>query len=515
MDLRNKRIYGISNLLLCFFAICLYGKIGAMGMMHVAIVFEILSFLNILFFSSLPDVINPKYNLKTAGCYCFFATICMEAIMYLIYRFVILPSEIMYVGTLLIIFMFFVPIYALFQWLKGLYQATVQKQIGALSHIIFVVLSAVFCLLLSVILGDYGTKAAVFMQSIKLEHFYVLLCVSFGVFVSLIVSFVFLLWISRKYKGEISFVIRASKQNEKVSLPGLVNIFTTQFSESYLTFLKRVPIWLLLVFSLGEMKNENYLFGHLYGAVLPILGLAWQLASLGLIVAKKHMYLYFKKRMREEYYYKLVMILTYVVVCSVFLFACIFALHKPYLAIWSLQTSSVFMTLTKWSAFIALLGLPYITLVDILLERNQKKACSVSLLLGLIMFVITAFICNNFLGAGSALYIVSIVLYLLVSIFFLAWFLKNEVGLSYFSVLKRSYKVLATHIMLAIILIIVQSFIYTAFGAFGTLTICLTISFVMQWLFTRAFRLFSKEERKILSIVTVLKAVLQLPYESV
>jgi len=507
MDLINKRIKGISGMLACFGMLILYTQIGAIGMMYVAITFEILSLLNLLFFASLPKNIS-------SGWYYVFASVTVEVILYFIYRFILLPSNIMFVSTLIVICMFLVPVYVCLQWFKGLYQVTVHNQLGALADFIFVISAIVISVILNIILGDYGHRAADFMQSIKLQHFYVILCVVFSFFFACIFALIFLFWAARRYRGKITFALQELRKKDTLTFRNILQMFTTQLSGSYLSIIQKIPVWLLLILSVKELKNENYLFGHLYGAVFPLLGLVWQLASIGLIVAKKHLYLYYKKRSRDSYYDTLKMILSYVVVSSTFLFACVFALHKPYLAIWSLQTSSTFMQLTKTSACIALLGLPYITLLDVLEERNRRKACRISILLGVLMFVITAIICNHFLGAGNALYVVSIVLQLLVTIFFLTWFLGNEVGISYFSILKNTYKVLASHILLTILLIVVQSFIYTAFGAFGTLTICLTISFIIQWISVRAFRVFTKEERKTLSVLTILKAALQIPYES-
>ena len=257
-----------------------------------------------------------------------------------------------------------------------------------------------------------------------------------------------------------------------------------------------------------EIKADNYLFGHLYGAILPLCNLLFNLFSISLICYRKRLFAFFRKRMFEQYNEEFSTVLSFVLIYSVFFFVCTFSLHKSYLAIWSLQTSSSFMGLTKASSVFMLLGFPYKILTDILYEKNRSRECNLSILSGVIFSAIVAAICHKFLGAGSTLYVLSIAFGMFVTVLLFGWFMWNDIGLSYLVVLKKSYRAIILNVFLCVILVILESLIFTAFGGLGTLVICLLFSYLFLRVGLFLLRIFTKEERQLLAFKANIKAIL-------
>lgn len=523
MDLKSKRILEISQIVICLSMLFLYTRIGGMGTVYVAITMEIIAFFMILLFGGVSGTIcyriqlceteqsnrEPVSILKGSGLYCILATVITEAALFAINYFLIEPSEILYVGSLLKFSMILIPLFILFQWLKGIMQALFQPQIGAFADLIFWLMTAIFTFLSFLILGNYGKKAADLMQSIKLEHFYVILSLVPGFLLGSLGAILFLGVIGWRRKDEVALLFQQPKKKSNVFMQ-CISTFTAQIQYNIIPLLQKLPIWILLILSLKEIESENYLFGHLYGAVLPVLLLLWSIFDLSLVTFKKRLYALNRKRMQEQYYKELKTVLVYVLIHSVFLFVCVFSLHKPFLAIWSMQTSSEFMMLMKAASVIALLGFPYMVLTDLLKEKNANWECTISVFFGAVMSLIVSAICNKFLGAGNILYILSLSLGLLVTIVIALWFMSSEVGINYLSVLLRSYKLLIVNVFIGVLLVILQSLIFTAFGGLGTLVICVLFSYLMFWISIRMFRVFSKEERKLLSFFAAIKSILQI-----
>lgn len=498
MDLKSKRIFGISQIVICMAMLLLYTRIGSIGTVYVAITLEIVLGPVLLFLGS------PTTN-KT---YCIVSTILIEGCLLLIYHLWVIPSEIMFVGTFLKFYMFLVPLYAILQWAKGVLQAVLEPQISAITDLVFWIATVLGAFLSYLISGNYGLKVADLMQSVKLEHFYVILCLLPGFVLGHIVAFLFLFWVGHRYKKEVLTCIRQASFSKKNLVSLCLSTFKEQFLDNLILIAQRMPVWILLCLSIKEIKTDNYLFGHLYGAILPLYGLVWHIFSIALINYKKRLFILTRKRLFDQYQHELNVVLSYVLVYSIYFMVCIFALHKSYLAIWSLQTSTSFMGLMKASSLIALLGFPYNACIDIMSERNLKNECSLSVVFGVFFSAITAAICNKFLGAGSALYILSLSFGLFVSVFLFCWFMRNEIGINYIDVLKKTYKAIVLNVFLCLILIIIENLIFTAFGGLGTLVICFLFSYVFLRLGIFCLRIFSKEERQKLSFKANIKAIL-------
>ncbi len=524
MDLKSKRILGISQIVISLALLLLYTRIGAIGTIYVAITMEIIAAVVTLLFGGVATSMsykiqlcdnaqsnkNPIHILKASGLYCVLALIAAELMLFIINRVFVKPNEIMFVGTLLEFFMFILPFYVLLQYIKGIMQAVFQPQIAAFSDLIFWIVTVIGTILTYLILGDYGKKAALLMQSIKLEYFYAILCLLPGFFIGCLGSIAFLLWIGCMHREEITGLFHQNgKKKEHIAIL-CIKIFISQCRYIIIPVLQKFPVWILLILSIKEMKADNYLFGHLYGAVLPLLGLIWNFFDIALISYKKRLYTLYRKGMSEQYYKDIKTVLSFVFIHSVFFLVCIFSLHKSYLAIWSMQTSGEFMGLMKTSALVALLGFPYKVLIDLLKEKNAQGECTIAVFFGTVMSVVTAAICNNFLGAGVTLYILSITLGLFVSDFVAAWFVSSETGLNYLSILRKCYKMLIVNVFIGVLLVMLQNFIFTAFGGLGTLVICVLFSYLILFLSIRLFRVFSKEERKLLSFVTSMKLILRI-----
>ncbi len=521
MDFKSKTISQLLQIVICLAALFLYTRIGGIGTVYVAMTLEVIMAVILLLFYGVSNTIsykiqlcdnpqsvkNPLSVLKAGGLYCILALIVAEVILCAVTRFWIEPNEIMFVGTLLKFSMVILPFFVLLQWLKGVMQAVFQPQVGALADLIFGISTVVGTVLSYLVLGNYGKKAALLMQSIKLEYFYVILCLLPGFFVGCIGAVLFLGWIAVTHRDEIVVLFRQTGKKKERIIMLCMNMASSRILHIFIPILQRFPIWILLILSLKEIKADHYLFGHLYGAVFPLLGFIWNLSDIVLVLYKKRLYSLYRKKMLEQYADECKTVLTYALIYSVFFFVCIFSLHKSYLAIWSMQTSGEFMQLMKGSALIALLGFPYKVLTDLLKQKNARWECTVSVFFGAVMSVVTAAICNRFLGVGNTLFILSITLGLFVSVVVAAWFMSSETGTNYLSVLRKCYKILIVNIFMGSLLFLLQNFIFTAFGGLGTLAICLLFSYLVLRISIRAFCVFSKEERKLLSFISTIKSV--------
>lgn len=505
MDLKSKRIFEITQMIICFAMLLLYTRIGSIGSVYVAITLEIVFGLVLLFLGSA----------TTSKLYCIISTILIEGFLLLFNYLFIIPAEIMFVGTFIKFFMFLIPFYAVLQWIKGILQKVLEPQISAVTDLLFWIATILGSILASLILGKYGIKAADLMQSVKLEHFYVILSLIPGFIFGFMVAFVFLFYIAHMHKKEVIACMRQVSLNKQNIFVGLFIDFKEQFQNQYLILLQKIPVWLLLILSLKEIKAENYLFGHLYGAVLPLFGLVWHFFSIAFIIYKKRLFVLHKKRIFEQYYHEVSTVLSFTFIYSVYFMVCTFALHKSYLAIWSLQTSSSFMGLMKASSVIACIGFIYKMMIDIMLERNLKRECNISMISGVILSAVVSAICNKFLGAGNALYILSIMFGILVSVLMSGWFLGNEIGINYLNILRKTYKALVLNVFICLIMVIVENLIFTALGGFGTLVICLVLSYILLRIGIFALRIFSKEERQMLAFKSNIKVILGISRQTV
>lgn len=498
MDLKSKRISGITQIVMAMSMLLLYTKIGSTGTVYVAISLELVFGFVLLFLGSA----------TTNKLYAFLSTIAIEGFLLLSYFFVIIPSEIMFVGTMLKFFMIFVPLYAVLQYWKGILQSVLEPQISALTDLLFWTGTAIGAFLSCLVLGGFGKRAALLMQSSKIEYFYAMISLIPGFIFGFVVAFVFLFFMGRMHKKEIVHFLHQNALQNKKGFFACLSTWKDQLTHNYIFLVKRIPVWLLLILSINEFKADNYLFGHLYGAVLPLFYLLWNLFSIKLITLQKYMYTYHRKRMYVQYYNALITALSFVLIYGVYFLVGTISLHKAYLAIWSLQTSSPFMALMKASCVIVFLGFIQKVMIDIMNERGRVRECKFAIISGTIFSAVIAAICNKFLGVGTALYVLSISFGMFVCVLLLAWFLWNDVGISYLSVLKQSYKGIVLNVFLCVILFILESLIFTAFGGLGTLVICLLFSYLFIRVGLWLFSIFSKDERQVLSWKNNLKAIL-------
>lgn len=524
MDLRNKRILGISQMLLCVGLLLLYTKIGAMGMVYVAVSMELFYGITYLFLGGVPKAMSymvqacdkkdaykePAQVVRAGGFYTILATIIIEGLLYLANHMLIYPSELMFVDSLLELFMLTVPFLALLQWMRGVMQSVFQPQITGFSTLIFCAGMIIGTWVSCLILEDYGSKVASLMQSVKQKHFYVIVGLVPGIFAGAIAAFLFLMIIGLLHREEINILSSQPGRKKQNFIKLCLGIFTTQFSETVVSILKRIPMLVLLWLSIKEVYAENYLIGHFYGAVLPVYALFWNLFDTALVPYKKRLFVSYKKKQEEQFYKDCKTVLCYVFIHSMLLFVCAFALPKSYLAIWSLQTSASFMALMKAGAVIALLGLPAMVLLDMLQCRGLGAETVTAVFFGTVSALIAAAFCNKAAGAGILLYVVSTAVGYGVTMIMAAWILGSRIGISYLSVLLRVARPMIFSLLTGALLFVIQTLIFTALGGLSTLLICLLTGYAMLWISIFVFRVFSKEELLTLPLGFLTKAFIRI-----
>ncbi len=508
MDLKNKRIVSIAQMILMAAMLVMYTRIGGMGMVYVSGSMEVFLLITGLFLGGIPDVMEYmiciRYNnddfkdaanvWKAGAVYGILATVLVETALAFVNEFLVLRSDLLYVDKLLQLLMLTVPFLAVLQVVRGILQAEFDNRMTGISKLVFAVCMVIGTVVFAVILGEYGAKAAKLMQSVKLEHFYVILGLIPGIIIGAVGALAFLIVMGIMHRGKITLFDRQPGVARESMVQLIIKIFKLQFMETFGNCLKHVPILVLLWLSLGEIAEGNYLFGNFYGAILPVFGLAWTLCDLGLVTYKKRLYIAYRKKQMKQYYRDLKTVLCYVILQSVAVSVFALALHKSYLAIWSLQTFTSFMDLAAFSAVIGLFGLPCIVLLDILKYRGLQIRAVVHMTGGTIVSAVAAVICSKSVGAGCTMYVLSISLGLAVTVLAAAWALSATVGINYVSILVRTGCCIGFTLVIAVILFGVQTLIFTAFGGLATLILCLLFGALLQLIGVLVFRIFDKEE---------------------
>ena len=510
MDLKNKRIIGVSHIILCIAMLVLYTRIGGYGMIYVAGSIELFFLITGIFLGGIPDAMEYMIRIRRkreqykdavkvqrAGVvYGIIGAVLTEAALLAVNEWLVAPSGLIYVYQLLRLFMLAVPFYAALQVIRGLLQAELDRTFSGWSELVFAVfmIAATFCAVL--LMGDYGSMAANFMQSVLLEYFYVLLGLVPGVIFGALAAIIFLTVTGFLNRDKLHIFERQSGVS-KDSLAGLVwQLFTSQFMETAMQCLKRLPVVVLFWLSLEEISGENYLFGNFYVAVLPVLYIAWTVCDLGLFSYKKRLFIYYRKKQPEQYYRDLKTVLSYVLIHSTAIAGFVLAMNKSYLAIWGQQTFVSFMGLAAWSTFIGLLGLPCMVLIDILKYRNLQAQAFCSVALGVLISCICAIVGYKYWGAGVLLYVLCICVQMLITIIAASWCLSAAVGIHYLSVLIRTGGCIIITLLISLVLYGVQRLIFTALGGLATLLVCMALGMLLLFIAVLALKVFDKEELK-------------------
>lgn len=521
MDLKNKRIIGIAHIILSAAMLVLYTRIGGMGMIYAAGSMELFFIITYVFLGGIPETMEymirirekreqrkDARNVWKAGIiYGILGTLLTEFVLLLVNNLVVRVTDLLYVDKLLQLLMITVPFLAVFQVLLGILQAYFDKMVNGIAALVFVVCMVIASVVSSMMLGEYGAKVASLMQSLKMEHFYVVLGLVPGVLMGAVGGIVFLLVLWLTHQDAVHITEGQSGVARESILKLTLELCATQFSEVLLPCLKHVPVLLLLWLSLGEIAGENYLYGNFYGAILPLYCILWTLLDMGLVTYKKRLYIAYRKKLHEQFYRDLKTVLCYVLLHSTAIFAFTLALHKSYLSIWNLQTFVSFMQLAMASSVIGLLGLPCMVFGDILKYRGMKSQLVFSVLAGTIASAIGSAICMKFAGAGILLYVLCISLQLLVTIVFAAWSISTVVGIHYMSVLIRTGGLMVCTLFIAVVLYGVQCLCFTALGGIGTLIICIVLGTMLQFVSTLMLHVYSKEEIENLPLAFITKHI--------
>ena len=521
MDLKSKRVVGISQIIIFAAMLVLYTRIGGMGMICVAGSMELFLVITYLFLGGIPDAMEYMVRVrekreqrgaalmvrKAGILYGFLAVILTECTLILVNRLFVEPSSFIYVDKLLELLMFTVPFIGILQVMRGVLQVDLDRVVTGISRLVFVVCMVIGMTVSYFILDDYGTKVAALMQSIRKWHFYVVLGLVPGVFLGTLGSIAFLGMIGFMRREQIKLLHSRQEKSHESILKLCGKLFVTQLSKGATTWLKHVPVLTLLWLSMGEIAGENYLFGNFYGAVLPLFGLLWSLSDLGLVSYKKRLYGAYRRKLGNQYYKDLKAVLCYVLLHSVAIFAFTLALHKSYLAVWSLQTFVAFMKLMAASAVIGLLGLPCVVFSDLLKYRNLHTERIVSVIAGTVVSVIAAVICFRTAGAGILMYVLCISLQLAVTTLVAAWNLSAVVGINYLSVILRTAGGLAVTLLLGVVAFVGQKLLFTALGGLTTLLVCVIVGLLLQLIAVLVLRIFEKEELTYFPLSVITKRI--------
>lgn len=505
MDLKSKRVVGIAQMLLCVGTLVLYTKIGGMGMICAAGSMEVFLLVTELFFAGLGDAMEQMTrNLERKGqkqakrvqkasiLYGVFAALAAEGILLCINRLWLENSGLTYVDKMLELLMFAVPLVAILQVMRGMIQMELDRTVIGISKLIFSVCMFIGTWISYFVLNAYGTKVAALMQSIKKWHFYVVVGLVPGVLLGTVGSILFLAVILWMRRDQIS-LFSEKKQSGPVLLLSL-RLFPAQLSFGMVTWMKHLLMVVLLGCSITEITAENYLFGHFYGAVLPLHRLLASLLDTGLTSYKKRLYTAYRRRMTNVYYKDLKAVLCYIMLHGVLICVLTLALHKSYLAVWSLQTSDAFMELMTASAWIGLLYAPSVVLLELLKYRGLSGQRLLASSIGAISGIVAALICAKTVGAGTLMYVLSVGICCLMICLLAAVSLSVIVGIDYLSVLARCAAAIFATICIGAVVYVIQKVLFTALGGFVTCLIGVIAGWAAQFFIVVVLRVFDKEE---------------------
>ena len=521
MDLKGKRILGITQILFWAAMLVLYTRIGGMGMIYVAGSLELFFVVTYFFLGGIPETMDYMIRLrrkkdmfKDAGnvwkaglLYAVLATLFTELGILFINKLLIAKTDLLYVDKQLELFMVTVPFVAVFQVIRGIMQAEFDRMMTGISQLVFVVCMVIGTAVSGFMLGEYGAKVANLMQSVRLEHFYVVIGLVPGVIIGSIGASLFLVVMGLMHRSEVIMFDKQPGPAREGILSLCMELFKGELPEVVVPCVKRVPIIMLLWLSLGEIAAENYLFGNLYGAILPVFSIAWTLSDMGLTNYKKRLFIAYRKKAHEQFYRDLKTVLCYVALHSTAICAFMFALHKSYLAIWDLQTFTSFMQLARAACVVGFLGLPCMVFEEILKYRGMQSRVVFSVVSGVMASMIAGAVCAKYAGAGTIMYVVCISVQLLVTIILAAWALSSVVGIYYGSVVIRSGAGMVGTTIIALLLYGVQRLLFTAFGGLATMIICLVLGLVLQFVTILALRIFERDEFHYLPLPFITKSL--------
>lgn len=483
----------------------LYTKIGGTGMIYAAGFIELFYVLVSLFLGGVPDAAGYMAEMrirrgepqavsklsKAAVLYGTVAAILMELLLFFISEAITGLTAVTYIDVLLKLSMFAVPFLTLMQVLCGICQTRAGKNVSDIAKLIFSVCFIGASFVFYMLLKDYGTKAAALLQNTKISYFYILSGLIPGMIVGALAASLYLaiMCFIRRKQSDLS------KTRRRETLPMLCfELFRIQASESIVTCMKHIPMLVLLWLSAGEIANENYLFGHFYGAILPAVGITADILDMGLIRYKKRLYIAYRKKQGEAFYRDFKTVLCYVVIAGTATAAFTFALHKSYLAIWNLQTFTNLVHLTMASSLLGLLWLPCMVFEDILHCRSMYPGVVVSVFCGMVLGSLCAVIGFKLMGAGTGLYILCIGMQLLGTTLIAAWNIGTVVHINYLTILYRTGGCCIAALIIGGVLFGIQTIAFTAFGGIATMIICVAIGLLLLLFCIMQMHVFSKGE---------------------
>lgn len=506
MVLKNKRITGIAHMIFLAAVLLLYTKIGGTGMIYAAGFIEIFFVIVYLFLGGIPDAVEYMSGIRTrkeqsqaisqiiraAVLYGAVSTVLIELLLFIVSEMVISRTEVLYIDVLLKLSMLAVPFLSIMQVLCGVCQTLSGKMLSGIAKLIFSGGTVGASFVSYILLKDYGAKAAALLQDTRISYFYILTGLIPGVITGAVFASIFLavMCLIKRTSG-----LGRAGSREKLSVL-CAELFRVQAAEAISACMKHIPMVVLLWLSVGEISNENYLFGHFYGAILPAIGMTADILDMGLIPYKKRLYMAYRKKQGEAFYRDLKCVLCYVMIAGTAMAAFTLALYKSYLAIWNLQTFTNLVHLTMASSLLGFLWLPGMVLEDILRCRSMYPKVVFSIFCGMVVSILCAVSGFLFMGAGTGLYILCIGMQLLVTMLIAAWNIAMAIGINYLTVLYRAGGSCIAALIIGGVLFGIQTIVFTAFGGIATMIICIAIGLLLLLFGTMKMHVFSKGECK-------------------
>lgn len=504
MILKNKRINTLTVLLLFAGMQLLFNRIGGLGMLYTAVCMEPFFLFTYLFFGGLPDAM--EYSVRSGRrkegrqihrtfivngiLYCVVSCLIIAAVLMGFRALYLQKSSLMYVDRLMPFLLLAVPFMACMQLIKGIFQTVNGKALSGAANLVFVVLFLVFTWLMTLLYGDYGRKAAELMQSVQLEYFYIILAIIPGLIIGAIGAILCSLLFHR-VKG--SRIERAKSGGESF-LTAYTGLFIHGFSETAPVCFLHAVLLAVLLLSEKYYVEENYILGHFYGIVLPFIGILAGLYSLVLSELEKNIAVLYRKNERKAYYRYTKTAVSFTWLLGFLILMLIGALHKPFLAIWQLQTYDALMRLTAASGGIGFLYLVENVLYDLMRIRGLNGKILLSQLIGALAGLLASGLVCKLSDTAGSMICIPLYGYLGVSVISAAVLFAADTGAELISGFRKALGGIAAGCVIGLLLYGLQRMIFTALGGMATFVIGMLLGHILYVIAIFALHIFDAEE---------------------
>ncbi len=520
MDLKNKHLVHLAEGLLWAGVMIFFTKAGTSGIIYTVGTLEIFYTVYRFFLGYLPDAVSRtargKRNKERSGygaaalkgsvLYGFFASLLCMLALFLLSK-LCDALAISYMGQLLRIYLWITPFGALLQVLRGILQTETGKTKTGISKIIVSAGTIIGTAAGVLVLYPYGEKVGDFLQHAEVLYFYLALSVLPGILLGILAACIYMLVLILVHRYDFACLHGGSdpKLPKAVRMVGI--LYSQVGLDSVAILLSRLPFVLLFFLTATGSEEEQMLFGAFYGVILPLIMIARFVFDLGLTSIERGMVSALRKRQHEYYYRYYIGAMKYILLSSMAAAVFFAALHKPFLALWKLQTTDSVMSLALGCALLFFISLPYQFSLDLMKLRGREMIIMAAMLLGNLGMLLRSVVFCGEAGITAAVFVQSILIFYVVTTVIMIFCMEREIGTSPLTYLPQIWLPLLITCLIGLMLYGLQLLVFTALGGFATALLGLVLGFSLQFVCVGMTGTYSREELRIVPLGRVIARI--------